>query len=275
MKWLTALLLAALVSVAQALELPEANPVPGGVAIVPLGTQEKPAPSATFWGRRVITAHDGERWVAVVGLPLTIKPGSHTVVVKRGGSTAKIGFKVADKEYPAQHLTVSPRKANPNASDLKRISREQKRTKAALATYSDRELDSLRLEPPVYGERSSAFGLKRFFNKQPRNPHSGLDIAAPEGTPIKAAAPGVVIDAGDFFFNGNVVFLDHGRGLITMYCHLQKIGVKKGEKLKAGDPIGTVGKTGRVTGPHLHLGVSLNGWMVDPELFMTKSPFPK
>lgn len=275
MRYLIVILSLAACGLAQAFELPKANPVPGGVAIVPLGTQDKPAPSATFWGRRVITVKDDERWVAVVGLPLTIKPGSHTVVVKRGGSTAKVGFKVVDKEYPAQHLTVSPRKANPNPSDLKRISREQKRTKAALGTYSKLPLESLRLEPPVYGERSSAFGLKRFFNKQPRNPHTGLDIAAAEGTPIKAAAPGTVIDAGNFFFNGNVIFLDHGQGLITMYCHLQKIEIKKGQRVSAGDVIGKVGMTGRVTGPHLHLGVSLNGWMVDPELFMAKSPFPK
>ncbi len=259
---------------AYAVELPKADPVPGGVAIVPLGAQDKPAPNATFWGRRVITVRDDERWVAVVGLPLTIRSGSHTVVVKRGNNSAKVGFKVQDKEYPAQHLTVSKRQANPSPSDLKRISREQKRTRAALSTYSDLPLVSLRLEPPVFGDRSSAFGLKRFFNKQPRNPHSGLDIAAPEGTPVKAAAPGTVIEAGNFFFNGNVIFLDHGHGLITMYCHLNKIDVRKGQTVKAGDMIGKVGMTGRVTGPHLHLGVSLNGWMVDPELFMTKSPFP-
>ncbi len=274
MRWLLAVTFALTLPIAHALELPKANPVPGGVAIVPLGTQDKPVPTATFWGRRLITTKDGDRWVAVVGLPLTIKPGSHTVVVKRGGGQKNVGFKVQNKTYPAQYLTVSKRQANPSGSDLKRIKKEQSRTRAALNTFSDLLPESLRLEPPVYGERSSAFGLKRFFNKQPRNPHSGLDIATAEGTPIKAPARGTVIDAGNFFFNGNVIFIDHGQGLITMYCHLQKIEVRKGQELNTGDLIGKVGMTGRVTGPHLHLGVSLNGWMVDPEPFMTQSPFP-
>ncbi len=258
---------------ALALELPAANPVPGGVAIVPLGTQDQPAPRASFWGRRVIATRDGERWVAVVGLPLSIKPGTHSVVVKRGSSKQNVAFKVQSKQYPSQYLTVSQRQASPTAQDLKRIKTEQSRTRAALNKFSDVPLATLRLEPPAYGERSSAFGLRRFFNKQPRNPHAGLDIATAEGTPIRAPAPGVVIDAGNFFFNGNVIFIDHGQGLVTMYCHLQKIEVKKGQNVNTGDVIGKVGMTGRVTGPHLHLGVSLNGWMVDPELFMSRSPF--
>lgn len=259
---------------AQALDLPRENRVPGGVALVPLGTQQSPAPTATFQGRKLITVYKGERWVAVVGLPLSLKAGSHSLRVQRGKAASTVTFKVGDKKYPAQYLTVTARQANPNANDLKRIQGDQKRTRAALNTFSNTLPTSLLFVPPVTGHRSSAFGLKRFFNKQPRNPHAGLDIATAEGTIIKAPAPGKVVEAGDFFFNGNVIFIDHGHGLITMYCHLQKIEVPAGQTVNTGDVIGRVGMTGRVTGPHLHWGVSLNGTMVDPELFVTGSPFP-
>jgi murein DD-endopeptidase MepM/ murein hydrolase activator NlpD len=121
---------------------------------------------------------------------------------------------------------------------------------------------------PVNGRLAGRFGLHRFFNGEPRAPHAGLDVAVALGTPIKASAQGQVLAVDDYFFNGKTVFIDHGNGLLTMYCHLEQIDVKPGDTVSKGQHIGLSGKTGRATGPHLHWSVVLNGAMVDPELFI-------
>jgi murein DD-endopeptidase MepM/ murein hydrolase activator NlpD len=257
----------------RAIELPDGAAVPGGVALV-----ELPADSDTtqvrFNQRPVLVAATGETHTAVIGLPLGTRPGTHSLTLRtRDGRQTNVAFQVNDKQYQTQHLTIKDkRKVNPEKRDMQRIGREQQRIKSALANWDPHSPESLRFELPVEAPMSSPFGLRRFFNEQPRKPHSGLDLAAAAGTPVRAPAAGRISDTGDFFFNGNTVFIDHGQGLVTMYCHLSRIDVKTGQRVQAGEVIGAVGQTGRVTGPHLHWSVSLNDARVDPALFLNRQP---
>ncbi|HHH35509.1 MAG TPA: M23 family metallopeptidase [Gammaproteobacteria bacterium] len=262
---LSALLLALPVRAA----LPPDVPVPGGVAVIRLAG---PQGAIYYRGRRVMVRQEEGQPVAVVGIPLSARPGMHRLSRDPAGKRIIVSFEVRAKTYPEQHITLKDkRKVTPGARELARIRREKKRIAAALRSWRDGPAPRLPLLRPVTGRESSAFGLRRFFNGKPRKPHSGLDIAAPRGTPVRAPADGVVVDVGDYFFNGNSIFIDHGQGLVTMYCHLDRIAVKKGQTVRRGEVIGKVGATGRATGPHLHWGVSLNDARVDPVLFLSES----
>jgi hypothetical protein len=256
---------------AHQVDLPLVASVPGGVTVVCVGRAPAPAPEVTFEGQRVLVARVGDAWQAVVGLPLALRPGAHELEVIQGEKTAHKPFRVGPRDYEKQYVTLANRRqVDPEPEDLRRIAREQERLSQAFSTYSDFQSDGLAFDLPSQGRISGGFGSRRYFNNEPRLPHSGLDIAAPEGTPIAAPAAGRVIETGDFFFNGLSVVLDHGQGVITMYNHLSRIDVVKGMRVARGERIGAVGKTGRVTGPHLHWSVSLNNARVDPALFLSR-----
>ncbi len=248
--------------------LPRQSNVPGGIVIIPLG--KKPPEQVTFNKQPVMVLHTDDQWQAVVGIPLNTTPGIQKLKVSLSDNKSEtIEFAVADKAYETQRLTIkNKRKVNPYEKDMPRIISDKQRINTALSTFSDNPPNEMLLHQPVTGRYSSPYGLRRFFNDQPRKPHSGLDIAAPRGTPIQAAESGTVVETGDYFFNGNTIFIDHGKGLVTMYCHLNKIDVSVGQKVTRGEKIGEVGETGRVTGAHLHWSVSLNHALVDPKLFL-------
>ena len=244
------------------------HPVPGGIAVIKLGPAPQ-APQASFQNKPVLVVKGpGQQWLAVVGLALDVPAGEQTLLVKAGASR-EIRFTVQDKKYKEQRLTIkNTRQVNPLPEDLKRINVERAAQNQAYQVFSPNTPSNMLFDKPVEGPLSSPFGLKRFFNGEPRAPHSGLDFAVPTGTPVKAPADGKVILTGDYFFNGNTVFLDHGQGLISMYCHLSVIEVVVGDTLTRGQVLGKVGATGRVTGAHLHWNVSLNDARIDPAILI-------
>ncbi|MEX0619139.1 MAG: peptidoglycan DD-metalloendopeptidase family protein [Pseudohongiellaceae bacterium] len=247
--------------------LPESSTVPGGVAVIPTGTH---AVEAHYQNQRAMLAEYEDEQYAVIGIPLSVSPGSQSfTLVFDNGRTEQLRFTVSDKRYVEQRLTITnERQVNPNADDMVRINRESAEMNEAFSHWDESLVPAFTMQTPVEGVRSSSFGLRRFFNDQPRSPHSGMDIAASEGTPIYAPAPGIVRATGNYFFNGNTIILDHGHGLLSLYCHMNTIDVMPGSHVGAGERIGAVGQTGRVTGPHLHWSINLNNTRVDPALFL-------
>ena len=249
-----------------ALALPLPNwPVPGGVALVDLDVATPPE-EVRYRDEPVLTVATPEGWRAVVGIDLGAEPGRHQLEVDGEPQS----FRVRPIEYEVQHLEIDEEEmVTPPPETLERIREEQAEIRAAFRSREVDALPRLDLHRPVDDARKSArFGVQRYLNDEPRSPHNGLDLAAPEGTPVEAAEAGRVVELGDYYFNGKTVLIDHGRGLVTMYCHLSEIAVEPGDRVERGERIGAVGATGRVTGAHLHWSVILNGHTVDPELFL-------
>ena len=264
-------LLAALLAAtgaAQGLDLPRESAVPGGVKLLRLDGSGDVAPRVEADGHRALVVRDGEGWVAVVGIPLSTPVGRMAVEVYGAAGAHPVDFAVGDKAYLTQSLKVAPGQVNLSAKDLARANRDHAALDRALDHWSAAAPEILRWSPPVPGVRSSSFGSRRVFNGEARNPHTGMDIAAATGTPVLSPAQGTVLDTGNYFFTGNTVLVDHGEGLISMYCHLSAIDVQPGQRVAAGARLGAVGMTGRATGPHLHWALSLNRAWVDPELFL-------
>ena len=208
--------------------------------------------------------------IAIVGIPLDSTPGTKGALAKdtRGNEIQQL-ILVRDKQYPEERIYIEDEDmVTPPKLDLERINKESALMRAVYDRFSEQPSDLVPIIQPVEGRVSGVFGSRRFFNDQPRNPHSGIDYAVATGTPIRTPTGGVVALTGDFYFNGITVMIDHGGGFISMMCHLSKIQVNEGEALKRGDTLGQVGSTGRATGPHLHWSVSLAGSRVDPSNFM-------
>ena len=251
--------------------LPKALSVPGGVALIRLGAVTTPsdAPRAWLGDQPVLVASENGQWTAVVGLALDLPVGAQELRVEDGGRQRTLRFDVGTKKYPEQRIHLK------DSGKVQLSPDDETRALGEIATIQNikrhwRMADDTetRLVRPVEGRLASRFGLRRVFNGEPRAPHVGLDLAVPRGTSVKASAPGLVLAVGDYFFNGKTVFVDHGNGLISMYCHLDRIDAQLGDPVARGQVVGLSGMTGRASGPHLHWSVILNGAMVDPELFV-------
>jgi murein DD-endopeptidase MepM/ murein hydrolase activator NlpD len=252
------------------IDFPRALLVPGGVARIALG-EATDRPVANTGDIPLLVVGSARAWTALVGIPLATEAGPASIAVEAPGADVRnVPYTIGTKRYAEQRLKVEPKHVDLSPEDEARFERERAHQLEVMATFSQPApgAGALAMQVPVPGRRSSSFGLRRVFNGQPRSPHSGMDIAAAVGRPVRAPIAGRVVDTGDYFFNGNTVWLDHGGGLLTLYCHLSASYVKPGDALRAGDRLGAVGATGRVTGPHLHFGVLLNRTMVDPALFL-------
>jgi len=251
--------------------LPESSSVPGGVAVVSLVSVADSAgvPQSWLGEQPVLVTSDQGQWYAVIGLSLDTTPGAHELRVKIGETTKVQEFNVGTKQYPEQHITLQDKgKVDLAPKDEARAVREIATIKKLKHHWRAAPDTDLAFMLPAAGKLGGRFGARRFFNGQPRAPHAGLDVVVASGTPVKAPAHAQVLAVGDYFFNGMTIFIDHGNGLISMYCHLSRIDVQPGEMVSKGQPLGLSGKTGRATGPHLHWSVILNGAMVDPEWFI-------
>lgn len=226
--------------------------------------------------RAVPLARSSGAWVAVLGVDLDRAAGDHPARVTfafADGSTEvrRETIRVTPKEFPVTRLTVEPRFVELSPENLARANRESARLGQVFAAITPEIHWTDGFEAPIPGGRGSNFGHRRVFNDQPRNPHSGADIAAGEGTPVGATNRGRVADTGDYFFNGNTVILDHGQGVFSVYLHLSRIDVQIGQMVEKGEILGQVGATGRVTGPHLHWGFRIQNARVDP-FSLTRMP---
>ncbi len=248
------------------------TPIPGGIAVIDFNTNH--ANPKAFYNKIPLYLQrvKDQHWQVLVGIPLMEKPGKKNITIQ-DFSTRTLSFNIKDYSYTEQHITLKGKKkkyVNPNLAHMNRIKKERPILSSSRKVFSNKTLSDGLFLRPVDGVTTSPFGLKRFYNGQARRPHTGLDFAGDTGTPIKSPADGKIILTGNFFFNGNGVFIDHGQGLISVYIHMNKILAKQGQTIKKGDLIGTIGQTGRSTGPHLHWGIYLNQTAVDPSLFLDK-----
>jgi murein DD-endopeptidase MepM/ murein hydrolase activator NlpD len=211
----------------------------------------------------------GDEWVTIIGVDLDVKPGEYNADVSfrfQDGRTEKreAVVDVQSTSYPTTQLTVEEKYVELNPRDLARANRETKEINAIFSSVKNDMLWTKPFTVPIPGESGRNFGHRRVFNGEPRAPHNGADLRAKTGTPIHSSNRGRVVLAKNLFFTGNTVIVDHGLGIYLLYAHLSRIDVKPGAMVESGQVIGLAGATGRVTGPHLHWGLRIQGARVDP-----------
>lgn len=261
--------------------------VAGGIVVMPLSLHQKTGLKAYYKKKRVMLLRSqGESW-AVIGIPYWQSPKPLVLSVYQGDTVKKFPVplqrivreksakKIAKRStkkkprYVQQIQIHNTELVSPGKENQARIKQEKKDFQCAARLFRETNAINLHFKRPVPGRITSYFGIKRLYNGHLKGWHRGLDFAGKLGTPVRAASSGVVVLAGRYFYNGNTVFIDHGQGLLTLYAHLNRIRVKKGERVQQGERIGDLGSTGRSTGPHLHFGVILNQERVNPLYFFS------
>lgn len=233
---------------------------------------------AVAWkGRRFPLKAAGEgTFVGLVGVDVLDPPGDAPIAlfVSGNGAACRIddGLEVRERRFRVQRLSLPPQMAEFDPPTVARIRDEAARLNERLSAAAGPPAWNFPLVPPVADFRPVGFGARRIINGEPRSPHAGVDVSAPEGTPVRSIADGAVVFAGEQFLGGNSVVIDHGGGLLSIYYHLKEYTVSEGRRVSRGERIGAVGATGRAAGPHLHFGVRAAGGRVDPALLFALGP---
>ena len=224
--------------------------------------------SATFNGKKVPGFQTGGLLNVYLGVDLDVKPGSYEIEYEMPGLKetlrGSVPLRVLPREFATESLEVEPKYTELDPASQERVDREAKELEAIWSQATSERLWAKAFVTPAVGPLGSPFGLRRVFNDEPKSPHSGIDIKAPQGAEVYASNGGKVVLAKELFFTGNTVIIDHGLGLYTVYAHLSRIDVKAGDDIERAKVLGLVGATGRVTGPHLHWGAKIVGARVDP-----------
>ena len=206
-----------------------------------------------------------QRWRGWIGVDLKKKPGTYDMHWQQGKKLlAQDKLHVSSGTFRISRISVAEKMAVFNQKTLKRIRSEVKALKATYTQGVNANPNVVMHFLPVKGEESTPFGAQRYVNGEPRSPHSGIDIAAPAGTPVRLPLAGSVLLVADMYLNGKTIAIGHGNGLVSVYSHMQSTAVSKGQWVKTGETIGEVGATGRATGPHLHWGVRFYNARVNP-----------
>jgi len=226
------------------------------------------APEVTWMDKEITLFFDkkNEVWSGFIGVDLTTKPGKYELKISRPNNSSphSITISVPSRDYGIRRLTLPKEMVDLDPPTLKRAKEEIRTVMELLIRPSVHSLWRGRWIRPVPGTVVSPFGRRSIINGAERSPHSGVDLKAEEGTPVNATNRGTVALVGDHFFSGLSVFIEHGGGIRSMYFHLSKVFVQVGQLVEKGAAIGLSGSSGRVTGPHLHFGIRLNGGRVDP-----------
>jgi len=234
----------------------------------------EPGATVKLDGDDVMIDNDGR---FVLGFGRDAPQTALVVISFPDGSVERRSIDIADREFPVQRIDgIDQSKVSGFTEDqLKKIAADTALKKAARKVTQDLADWSVGFDWPAVGPISGVFGSQRILNGEPKTPHSGVDVAVPAGTPVRAPAPGVVrLAESDMYFEGGLVFIDHGQWLESAFLHLSRIDVQPGQRVEKGDIIGAVGSTGRATGPHLHWSMKWAGTLVDPQLVAGPMPQP-
>tara|TARA_B100000949_G_C14266481_1_gene445257 strand:- start:399 stop:1238 length:840 start_codon:yes stop_codon:yes gene_type:complete len=218
--------------------------------------------------KKILTIRKNDKFYLVYGIPYGIADGPQSIYISNRKSDNKINFIVKEKVFKKQHITVSKKYIQPSDKDIARIIKERNILSSYRDTWSSNDPD-INFIHPAKGVTTGIFGTERYYNNQKGRYHNGIDIAGNINNPIFAPSSGRIMLTGNFFYNGKFVYIDHGKGLLSIFIHLNEITVKKGTYVNKGDVIGKIGVSGRSTGPHVHWSLTLNQNYIDPMIFLT------